>query len=92
MLSIFGYGETLKVTATVRSNPDTTARIQLWCHDIAPNNKNRFTEPFTPKSEWEDVSLLYTNTQSPNLRIYLSFYPGAGRILVDKVVVEKLPT
>jgi hypothetical protein len=30
-MEIFAYGQTAKITARVKSVPNTTAKIQLWC-------------------------------------------------------------
>jgi hypothetical protein len=86
------YGSTVKVTATVRSLPGTTASLALWCHDLAPIPKNRYSAPIVPSSDWQDISILYTGTQTRNLRVHLLYTPGAGEIHVDKVLVEGLYT
>ncbi|MCE7915935.1 MAG: hypothetical protein DYH15_15050 [Nitrosomonas sp. PRO4] len=90
--NIFTYGQTVKITARVRALPGTKARIQLWCNDLHPNPKNRFSQPITPREQWEEISILYTSTNSPNLRIHLLYTPGDGEIYVDQVKVEGLFT
>ncbi|MBI3244337.1 MAG: hypothetical protein HYZ49_18820 [Chloroflexi bacterium] len=86
------YGQTIQVTVRVRSVPGTSASIQLWCHDLAANPKNRYSEKVIPQGEWQDISMLYTSTQTPHLRIHLLYFPGSGAIHVDKITVEKLHT
>jgi hypothetical protein len=90
LMDVLPYGQTVEIIARVRSVPGTTASLQLWCHDHAPNLKNRYTEPLVPGSEWQEISMLFTATQSSNLRVHLLFTPGAGRIHVDRVKVEVL--
>jgi len=88
----FTYGTTARITARVRSLPNTTAKIQFWCNDLAPNPKDRFTNAITPDQLWQEISMLYTSTQSPNLRIHLLYTPGEGEIHIDRVTVEVLYT
>jgi hypothetical protein len=90
--NIMAYGQSVRVSARVRSTTGTTAKVQLWCHDIQPNEKNRKTDPITPGESWEDISMIYTSTQSPNLRVHLLYSPGEGEIHIDRVVVEGLYT
>jgi hypothetical protein len=92
LIDIFAYGQTAKVTARVRSLPETTAKIQLWCHDLSPTPKSRQTDAITPDQSWQEISMLYTSTQSRNLRIHLLYTPGDGQIQVDRVTVEGLYT
>jgi hypothetical protein len=90
---IMDYGQTVRVTAyKVRSKPGTTAKLQLWCNDLYPNPKNRYSIALTPTEEWQEVSLFFTSTQSPHLRIHLLYSPGTGEIQVDRVSVETLYT
>lgn len=70
----------------------TTASIQIWCHDMATNPKNRSSRQMTPSDDWQEISMLYTCTQTPHLRIHLLYFPGDGEIHVDKVTVERLYT
>ena len=92
LMDIMTYGQSVRVSAIVRSTPGTTAKIQLWCHDIAPNEKNRKTDPITPEQSWHEISMIYTSTQSSHLRVHLLYTPGQGQIHVDRVIVEKLYT
>jgi hypothetical protein len=92
MKEVLAYGQTVEITARVCSAPGTTSSMQLWCHDLAPNPKNRYTEPVTPSQDWQELSMLYTSTQSSNLRVHLLYTPGAGQIYVDRVRVERLYT
>lgn len=92
LMGVLSYGQTVKITAKVRSTSGTTASLQLWCHDHAPNPKNRYTEPVVPTSDWQEISMLFTSTQSRNLRIHLLYTPGVGEIHVDRVIVESLHT
>ena len=92
LMEIFDYGQTAKITARVRSLPQTTAKIQLWCSDLAPTPKNRYTEAMTPDQSWHDISMLFTSTQTSHLRIHLLYTPGEGQIQVDSVKVEGLYT
>lgn len=91
-LKFLDYGLSVRVSARVRSTKGTTAKIQLWCHDINPNQKNRMTNAITPSESWEDISMVYTSTQSPDLRVHLLYSPGEGEIHIDRVVVEVLYT
>lgn len=86
------YGQTVKITARVKAKSGTTAKVQLWCHDIEPNPKNRKTELVTPDEDWQDISMRYTATNSQNLRVHLLYTPGAGQIYVDRVMVHALHT
>lgn len=90
--SIMSYGQTVKVTAYIRATPMATATVALWCHDLVPNPKNRYSDSITPTEDWQELSMLYTSTQSPNLRVHLLYSPGAGQIQVDRVVIEGLYT
>ncbi len=90
LADILEYGDTIQVTARVRSAPNTSARIQLWCHDLAADEKSRLTDEITPSTEWKELSLLYTATRTKSLRIHLRYFPGSGEIHVDKVTVEKI--
>jgi hypothetical protein len=92
LLDKLTYGQTIEITAKVRSKPNTTAQIQLWCNDLHPNPKNRYSEVITPTEEWQEVSLIYTSTQSPHLRLHLLYSPGDGEIQVDQVSIEVLFT
>lgn len=92
LMEIFAYGQTAKITARVRSVHNTTAKIQLWCSDLAPTPKNRYTNAIVPTQTWQEISMLYTSTQTPNLRVHLLYTPGEGQILVDNVKVEGLYT
>lgn len=92
LLNVFLIGETVKVTAIVRSQQVTTAKIRLWCHDNTEEGKSSFSEEITPKKDWQELSVLYTCRRAPNLRIHLLYTPGTGEIQVDKVLVEKLHT
>ena len=86
------YGQTVRVTATIRAVPGTTASVAIWCHDIAPNPKNRYSRRVTPGQAWEEISMLYTATDSTSLRVHLLYSPGLGEIQVDKVLIEGLYT
>ena len=86
------YGVTVRVSAFVASLPGTTAAIQLWCHDIMPNPKNRYSATITPSESGQIIEMLYTSTQAPTLRIHLLYTPGEGGILVDWARVEGLAT
>lgn len=90
LLGMLSYGQTVQVTARVRSVPGTTALVRLWCHDISPNPKNRYSAELTPPCQWQELSMLYTSTQSPNLRVHLLYTPGDGAIQVDRVTAEIL--
>ncbi|MCK4789699.1 MAG: hypothetical protein KAV87_38520 [Desulfobacteraceae bacterium] len=92
LVNMLSYGQTVEVTARVRANPGTQATMQLWCHDLDPNPKSRFSDRITPAEEWQELSILYTATQTSNLRIHLLYHPGAGEILVDSVRVDILHT
>jgi hypothetical protein len=92
LMDVLSYGQTVEITAKVRSITGTAASIQLWCHDLAPNTKNRYTEPIVPSSDWQELSMLYTSTQTSNLRLHVLYTPGAGEIHVDSIKVEKLHT
>lgn len=50
------------------------------------------SEKITPQTDWQELSMLYTSTQTPNLRVHLHYFPGEGEIHVDKVTVEGLYT
>jgi hypothetical protein len=89
---ILEYGVTVRVSAQVRSVPGTTASIQLWCHDNAPNAKNRYSAPITPSAAGETIQMLYTATHTSRLRVHLLYTPGQGAIQVDSVLVEGLAT
>ncbi len=89
---IMDYGQTIRVTAKIRSRPGTTAKFQLWCSDLYPNPKNRYSIALTPTEDWQETSLLFTSTQSPHLRIHLLYSPGKGEIQIDQVRVESLYT
>ncbi len=89
---IFSYGSSAEITARVRSISGTTAKIQLWCHDLSPNPKSRNTIAFTPDQSWQEISMIYTSTNSPHLRIHLLYTPGEGEIQVDRVMVDGLYT
>ncbi len=92
LLNIFSTGETVKVTATVKAHPGTTAKIRLWCHDNTEEGKSSYSDEITPSIDRQELSVLYTCRRSPNLRIHLLYAPGAGEIQVDKVLLEKLHT
>ncbi len=92
LVNMFPFGATAKITLRVRSLPETTAKIQLWCHDIAPAPKSRYTDAITPDQLWQEISMLYTSTQTSNIRVHLLYTPGEGQIQVDSVTVEGLYT
>ncbi len=92
LMKVIAYGQTVKITVRVRSTPGTNASMQIWCHDIAPNPKNRYTAPITPNQDWHELSMLYTSTHTSNIRVHLLYSPGSGEIHVDRVNVEALHT
>lgn len=87
-------GRSYEVQCRARSDPGTTARFRLWCHDIYGEGgisyKDRWTEERTPTTEWEDIKLVYTATQTKDLRIHLRYFPGKGTIYVDEVQVFEI--
>lgn len=92
LMDILSYGMSVRVSAKVKSLPETTAKIQLWCHDLAPNPKSRQSDAITPGQEWEEISIIYTSTQTHHIRVHLLYTPGIGEILVDSVTVDNLFT
>jgi len=85
---------TFEISARVRSEPGTTGKFKLWCHDIhwLMNSKDRDTGESTPPigTEFETVSMLYTTTNSGRLRIHLHYVPGDGAIEIDGVILRQL--
>jgi len=85
-------GQTVQINVRVRATPGTTAQLQIWCHDMAIESKNRYSRPISPGTDWEEITMLYTSTQAPDLRVHLLYFPGMGEIHVDRVSVEGLYT
>jgi len=88
------YGHSYEIQCRVRSDPGTKARVCLWCHDIHPEGgtsfKQRCTEQRTPRTDWEVIELVYTATQTNDIRIHLKYFPGPGTIHVDEVRVFEI--
>lgn len=86
-------GSIYKVSCFVRSQPNTTGRFQLWCHDnigIEPNGSEAAIQYAIPSIEGERCSLRFDAKYNKHLRIHRQYTPGEGQIEVDDIRISKL--
>ena len=82
-------GKTYEVSCFAKSDRDTTAMFQLWCHDQTGNAS--VTSPYkTPPTEGERVKVSFKAENNKNIRIHLQYQPGQGRIEISEVRLVEL--
>jgi hypothetical protein len=85
-------GKKYEVVCKVRSDKNTTMQFRLWLHDAKLHGAGNSikTDFKTPSTEFEEFKLEYTANETEAMRIHLHNKAGAGRIIVDEVVVRKI--
>lgn len=92
-LNNLDVGKTYEVSCFVKSDPNTTAMFQLWCHDntgAKPDGASASTTFKTPSNFGEKINLNFRADFNKNLRIHLQYKPGDGQIEVTDVRVSEV--
>jgi hypothetical protein len=93
--NLLEVGKSYEVSCFVKSDPNTTAMFQLWCHDntgAKPDGSNASTPYQTPSTAGEKIKLQFNADFNTSLRIHLQYKPGVGRIEVTDVRVSEIRT
>lgn len=80
------------IRCRVKARRDTTARFQLWVHDIDQPTQSK-KEPsggLSPHNRYQWIVMKYQATPTNKLRIHLHCFAGGGKIYIDKVEVYKV--
>ena len=88
-------GKAYEISCFAKSEVNTNAKFQLWCHDntgVRPYGANVKTSYKTPSVEGEKVKLNFHADFNKNIRIHLQYTPGQGRIEVSDVRVSEIKT
>lgn len=80
-----------EICCRVKSTPNTTMGFQLWLHDTVGRNSavsKRTPQHFEiPNQDYQEIKLDYVANSNNAIRIHLHNKGGAGKILVDSVIV-----
>lgn len=85
-------GETYKITCFAKSDPGTTAKIELWCHDNTGAKQfgiDLHSKFQTPSTSGDVITLFFRANFNNDLRIHIQYQPGEGRIEVSDVKIYK---
>lgn len=83
-------GNKYEVMCRVKSVENTTMQFRLWLHDTTGGDSSKATDFETPPAQFKEVKLEYTANETEAIRIHLHCKAGAGKIIVDEVVVRKI--
>ena len=85
-------GKTYEISCFAKSDENTNAMFQLWCHDntgVVPCGSDTSTDFKTPSTGGEKISLFFRAAYNKNVRIHLQYLPGKGRIIVGDVKITE---
>lgn len=92
LIENLNLGASYEISCFVKSDNETNALFQLWCHDktAEPNGVNVSTPYKTPSTSGERIKLIFKADFNRNIRIHLQYKPGQGRIEVSDVRVSEI--
>jgi len=86
-------GSSYLIKCKVKSLPNTTGKIQLWCHDnlgASVHGSDTVTEFIIPSTRGENLELTFNPLFNNDIRIHLQYSPGDGAIEVSELAIYKL--
>lgn len=93
LLGTLEIGKKYEISCFVKSIPETSALFQLWLHDNLGSESfgvDIKTEFINPRSEGNDIKLLFVPKYNKDLRVHLQYTPGKGQIEVDFVNIMEI--
>jgi len=92
LIDFLEIGSIYEIVCFAKSDQNTTAKFQLWCHDKTGqiNGVSEATPYKTPSTKGEDFELNFKADFNQNIRIHLQYEPGQGRIEISDVRIYKL--
>lgn len=88
-------GDLYELTCYVKAEENTTMKFQLWLHNYTNGSGSTWrtrmpASPITPKKNYQKMKVRFNGTSTKSLRVHLEATPGSGKIIVDKVKLERI--
>lgn len=91
LIDFLELGKTYGVSCFAKSDPNTTGKFRLWCHNNIGDVGITEATPFkTPSVDGELIKLPFKAEINTNFRIHFQYIPGKGKIVIKDLKVRKL--